>query len=221
MKTITGTIIMLLMAFTHSATTAFAGMAPKADDNQKKTEKMAKAVAKKYKKDGYTMSGTVLPMEQVVFIHLQKMQDGKYRDYGTKVSAPTYALGQQKGLGDAQNFMAKLVFDSIRYRYDQAYGGDEAKKNKKERDWTDKFFSAFQQVGAINIGGMIDYSFTLSKNEKRSDLTEYWIFFLYNSDFIDANKGAITRAIQKALKEVDEGTEFGEKVQTFINNGLK
>ncbi len=56
---------------------------------------------------------------------------------------------------------------------------------------------------------------------KRSDLTEYWIFFLYNSDFIDANKGAITRAIQKALKEVDEGTEFGEKVQTFINNGLK
>ena len=29
------------------------------------------------------------------------MQDGKYRDYGTKVSAPTYALGQQKGLGDA------------------------------------------------------------------------------------------------------------------------
>jgi len=200
---------------------AFAANGNNSDKTQKKIEKQAKAMAKQYRKEGYTLSGTVLPMEQVVFNHLQKLQEGKYLDYETKVSAPTYALGQQKCLGDAQNFMVRLVFDSIRYRYDQAYGGDEAKKNKEEVNWTDRFFSAFQQVGAIDIGGMIHPSFTIYKKEKRSDLTEYKMFFFYNPDFINSDKNAITRAIQKALREVDEGVEFGEKVQKFINNGLK
>ena len=220
MKTIEGTIIMFWLAFALTATTASAA-GSSSDKTQKKIEKQAKAIAKQYKKEGFTISGTVLPMEQVVLNHLQKLQDGKYLDYETKVSAPTYALGQQKCLGDAQNFMVRLVFDSIRYRYDQAYGGDEVKKNKKEVTWTDKFFGAFQQVGAIDIGGMIHPSFTIYKKEKRSDLTEYRMFFFYNPDFINSDKEAITRAIQKALREVDEGVEFGEKVQKFINNGLK
>ncbi|MEI7501440.1 MAG: hypothetical protein WCK84_13455 [Bacteroidota bacterium] len=220
MKTITGSIIMLWLAFALTTTTAFAA-GNNSDKTQKKIEKQAKAIAKQYKKEGYSISGTVLPMEQVALNHLQKLQDGKYLDYETKVSAPTYAIGQQKCLGDAQNFMVRLVFDSIRYRYDQAYGGDEVKKNKKEVSWTDRFFSAFQQVGAIDIGGMIHPSFTIFKKVKRSDLTEYRMFFLYSPDFINSDKEAITRAIQKALREVDEGVEFGEKVQKFINNGLK
>jgi len=95
------------------------------------------------------------------------------------------------------------------------------KKNKKEVNWTDRFFSAFQQVGAIDIGGMIHPSFTIFKKEKRSDLTEYRMFFFYNPDFLNSDREAITHAIQKALREIDEGTEFGEKVQKFINNGLK
>ena len=129
--------------------------------DQKKNEKQAKAISIQYRKDGYTISGTALPMEQVVLNYLQKLLDGKYRDYETRVSAPTYALGQQKCLGDARNFMVKVVYNSIRYRYDQAYGGDEAKRNKKEVTWTDRFFSAFQQVGAVNIGGMIQPSHTI------------------------------------------------------------
>jgi len=221
MKTFVKTIILLLLGFTFVATTTFAAKDNKADKTQKKIEKQAKTIAKNYQKEGYAVSGTVLPLEQVVLNHLQKLQDSRYLDYETKVSAPTYAIGQQKCLGDAQNFMVRLVFDSVRYRYDQAYGGDEVRKNKKEVSWTDRFFSAFQQVGAIDLGGMIHPSFTIYKKEKRSDLTEYRMFFLYNSDFINSNRQAITHAIQQALKEVEEGTEFGEKVQKFINNGLK
>ena len=221
MKTIPGSIILFLLVVQLIATLAFAATDIKSDKAQKKIEKQARAIAKKYQKEGYTISGTVLPMEQVVLNHLQKLQEGKYLDYETKVSAPTYAIGQQKCLGDAQNFMVRLVFDSIRYRYDQAYGGDEVKKNKKEVNWTDRFFSAFQQVGAIDIGGMIHPSFTIFKKEKRSNLTEYRMFFFYNPDFINSDREAITHAIQKALREVDEGAEFGEKVQKFINNGLK
>jgi hypothetical protein len=221
MKTIVSSIILLLLGYSLIATTVFAATGNTSDKVQRKMEKQAKAIAKKYQKEGYTISGTVLPLEQIVLNHLLKLQEGKYLDYETKVSAPTYAIGQQKCLGDAQNFMVRLVFDSIRYRYDQAYGGDEVKKNKKEVNWTDRFFSAFQQVGAIDIGGMIHPSFTLYKKEKRSDLTEYRMFFFYNPDFINSDREAITHAIQKALREVDEGTEFGEKVQKFINNGLK
>ncbi len=221
MKTIVSSIILLLLGYSLIATTVFATTGNTSDKVQRKMEKQAKAIAKKYQKEGYTISGTVLPLEQIVLNHLLKLQEGKYLDYETKVSAPTYAIGQQKCLGDAQNFMVRLVFDSIRYRYDQAYGGDEVKKNKKEVNWTDRFFSAFQQVGAIDIGGMIHPSFTIYKKEKRSDLTEYRMFFFYNPDFINSGREAITHAIQKALREVDEGTEFGEKVQKFINNGLK
>jgi len=221
MKTFVRTAILLQLVFALTTTTIFATTGINSDKAQKKIEKQAKTIAKKYQKEGYTLSGTVLPLDQVVFNHLQKLQEGKYLDYETKVSAPTYAIGQQKCLGDAQNFMVRLVFDSIRYRYDQAYGGDEVKKNIKEINWTDRFFSAFQQVGAIDIGGMIHPSFTLYKKEKRSDLTEYRMFFLYNADFINSDREAITHAIQKALREVEEGVEFGEKVQKFINNGLK
>ena len=221
MKTIVSSIIFLLLGYSLIATTVFATTGNTSDKVQRKMEKQAKAIAKKYQKEGYTISGTVLPLEQIVLNHLLKLQEGKYLDYETKVSTPTYAIGQQKCLGDAQNFMVRLVFDSIRYRYDQAYGGDEVKKNKKEVNWTDRFFSAFQQVGAIDIGGMIHPSFTIYKKEKRSDLTEYRMFFFYNPDFINSGREAITHAIQKALREVDEGTEFGEKVQKFINNGLK
>ena len=221
MKTIPRSIILFLLVVILISPSAFATTGIKSDKTQKKIEKQARAIAKKYQKEGYTISGTVLPMEQVVLNHLQKLHEGKYLDYETKVSAPTYAIGQQKCLGDAQNFMVRLVFDSIRYRYDQAYGGDEVKKNKKEVNWTDRFFSAFQQVGAIDIGGMIHPSFTIFKKEKRSDLTEYRMFFFYNPDFLNSDREAITHAIQKALREIDEGTEFGEKVQKFINNGLK
>lgn len=221
MKTIRNSFILLQLIFAFAFSSAFASASDKPDKAQKKLEKQARAVAKQYQKEGYTLSGTVLPLEQVVLKHMQKLQDGKYRDYETKVSAPTYALGQQKCLGDAQNFMVRLVFDSIRYRYDQAYGGDEAKKNKKEVNWTDRFFSAFQQVGAVEIGGMIHPSFTIYKKDKHSDLIEYRMFFIYDADFIDSNKETISRAIQKALKDVDEGAEFGEKVQKFINNGLR
>jgi hypothetical protein len=221
MKTIPRSIILFLLVVIIISPSAFATTGIKSDKTQKKIEKQARAIAKKYQKEGYTISGTVLPMEQVVLNHLQKLQEGKYLDYETKISAPTYAIGQQKCLGDAQNFMVRLVFDSIRYRYDQAYGGDEVKKNKKEVNWTDRFFSAFQQVGAIDIGGMIHPSFTIFKKEKRSDLTEYRMFFFYNPDFLNSDREAITHAIQKALREIDEGAEFGEKVQKFINNGLK
>jgi len=221
MKTISRSIILLLWVDSIITTSLFAATRINSDKTEKKTEKQAKAIAKKYQKEGYTISGTVLPLDQVVLNHLQKLQEGKYLDYETKVSAPTYAIGQQKCLGDAQNFMVRRVFDSIRYRFDQAYGGDEVKKNKKEVNWTDRFFSAFQQVGAIDIGGMIHPSFTIYKKEKHSDLTEYRMFFFYNPDFINSNREAITHAIQKVLREVDEGTEFGEKVQKFINNGLK
>lgn len=218
MKTFVGLTVAFMLVFVMAMQNTFAGRTGK---ELKQIEKQAKAICKQYKKEGYVLSGTVLPIEQVVINHLQKLQDGKFLDYESKVSAPTYALGQQKCLGDAQNFMVKLVYDSVRYRYDQAYGGDEANKNKKEVNWTDLFFSAFEQSGAMNIGGMIHPSYTLYKKEKKGGLTEYRMFFIYNTDFIDANKDAISRAISKALRDVDEGVEFGEKVQKFINNGLK
>lgn len=200
MKTLKMIAVLILFGFiTSCSTTNEAKIAQK--DEQKienSLEKQAKKLAKKFENENYQISD-LADMEDAIYTYLKlKLNPGSISEE-TKVNAPTDNIGKTKCIINIKGRVARMICDSIRYRMSDATGGNEVTK-----EYTDKFFSATEHLGVLNLG-YPDYSFVLIKKINKNT-TEYRMFAVYTGE--------------KVNNSISNGIKFGNQIKEYIDNGL-
>jgi hypothetical protein len=181
-------------------------------------ENEVKKKAKEYKKEGFEVAQSSKTLEQALFEHYQKKDQGQFEEYESRVIAKTVSLCQQKCLNEAQNFIARTLVSKLKFRFLSAYGSDGAAEELK--DDVDRFFGALENIGEININGVLTPGFSLLKKMAQSKY-EYRMFFLYNKDLISSNSELLKKVMNKMLNSYDNELEFSKKMHEFIENGFK
>lgn len=162
-------------------------------------EDQAHQLAKKLNNENYELCGLGV-IESEIFSYLKNKQKSGSICEEAIVTAPTDNIGKTKCLINIKGRVAKIVCDSIRYRVDEATGGDE-----ENSDYVDKFFAATEHLGILNLGSP-DYSFTVRKKISKNK-TEYKMFSVYSGDHIN--------------NIVSNGIKFGNDIKSYIDKGLK
>lgn len=162
-------------------------------------EHQAKVLTKKFESENYEICG-LADMETEIYNYLKcKLKPNNISEEAIVV-APTDNLGKSKCLSNIKTRVAKIVCDSIRYRVDEATGGDE-----EDQDYVDKFFSASEHLGIINLGSP-DYYFYIKKKINRIR-TEYKMFAVYSGESVN--------------NVVSNGVKFGNDIKKYIDDGFK
>lgn len=201
MKTLKMILVFVLMGllFTNCSGTKEARKTAKEEQKIENTlDKQAKQLANKFENEGYQISD-LMDMEDAIYKYLKiKAAPGSISEE-TSVIAPTDNIGKTKCLVNIKGRIAKTVCDSIRYRVDEATGGDEA-----SGEYVDKFFSASEHLGILTLGSP-DVSFTLYKKVKKNSM-EYRMFAVYSNTSVNS--------------VVTNGVKFGNQIKQYIDNGL-
>ena len=201
MKTIKIILAIILMGviFTNCSGTKEARKTAKEEQKiENSLEKQAKKLASKFESEGYQISDLDI-MEDAIFKYLKcKLNPGSIAEEVT-VYAPTDNIGKTKCITNIKSRVAKIVCDSIRYRVDEAVGGDEV-----SQEYVDKFFSASEHLGILTLGAP-DASFTLYR-KKNKTVTEYRMFSVYSGNNVD--------------NVVRNGVKFGNQIKEYIDKGL-
>jgi hypothetical protein len=192
-------LFLFLGIFTNCSTNKDLRKAQKEEEQTEKSlEKQAKKLANNFKSEGYQISD-LMDMENAIYKYLKiKAAPGSISEE-TSVIAPTDNIGKTKCLVNIKGRIAKTVCDSIRYRVDEATGGDEA-----SGEYVDKFFSASEHLGILTLGSP-DVSFTLYKKVKKNSM-EYRMFAVYSNASVNS--------------VVTNGVKFGNQIKQYIDNGL-
>lgn len=161
-------------------------------------ESQAHHLNKVLKNDNYELVG-LGDMEYEILNYLRAKQKTGCISEEARVVAPTENLGKKKCISNIKSRVAQIVCDSIRFRIDEAAGGDEVNK-----DYVDKFFSAAEHLGILNLGAP-DYMFIVTKKINRNN-TEYRMFAVYSSESIN--------------NTVRNGIKFGNDIKSYIDKGL-
>lgn len=161
-------------------------------------EKQAKQLANKFEKEGYQISDLNI-MEDVIFKYLKIKLNPNSISEEVTVYAPTDNIGKTKCIVNTKSRVAKIVCDSIRYRVDEAIGGDEV-----SQEYIDKFFSASEHLGILNLGSP-DCYFTLYR-KKNKNTTEYRMFAVYTGANVD--------------QMISNGVKFGNQIKSYIDKGF-
>lgn len=194
--------IMIVMIFIVTTSCSSSKDLRKSEKQEKKIENtlegQAHQLANKLESENYELCGLGV-MESEIYNYLKiKMKNGSISEEA-KVVAPTDNLGKRKCLTNIQSRVAQTVCDSIRFRVDEAAGGDEA-----NQDYVDKFFSAAEHLGIVNIGAP-EYSFIVCKKINKNQ-TEYRMFAVYSPETVNS--------------VVKNGVKFGNDIKAYIDKGL-
>ena len=164
---------------------------------EKSLEDQARHLANNKFKD-YEVCG-LGDMEWEILAYLRAKQKSGSISEEAIVTAPTDNAGKTKCLLNIKSRVALIVYDSIRFRSDEAVSGDEVNK-----DYVDKFFSAAEHLGKINLGSP-DYMFIIFKKIDKKN-TEYRMFAVYSPSRIN--------------ESVNNGIRFGNDIKAYIDKGL-
>lgn len=192
-------IILMGMLYTNCSSTKESRKTAKEEQKiENSLEKQAEKLAAKFESEGYQISDLDI-MENAIFKYLKcKLNPGSVAEEAT-VNAPTDNIGKTKCIVNIKSRVAKIVCDSIRYRVSEAVGGDET-----NQDYVDKFFSASEHLGILNLGSP-DASFILYR-KKNNNITEYRMFAVYSGNNVD--------------NIVRNGVKFGNEIKQYIDKGL-
>ena len=161
-------------------------------------EGQAHQLAKEFKNQGYEVCGLGI-LETEIYTYLKcKLKPGCISEEA-RVTAPTDNIGKTKCLTNIKGRVARIVCDSIRFRVDEATGG-----NEENQDYVDKFFSATEHLGIVNLGAP-DCYFTMCKTVSKN-MVEYRMFAVYSSETVN--------------NVVKNGVKFGNDIKAYIDKGL-
>jgi hypothetical protein len=201
MKTLKMILVFVLMGLLFANCSSTKEVRKTAKEEQKienTLEKQAKQLANKLENEGYQISDLNI-MEDAIFKYLKcKLNPGSIAEE-VIVYAPTDNIGKTKCIVNIKSRVAKIVCDSIRYRVDEAVGGDEV-----SQEYADKFFSASEHLGVLNLGAP-DASFTLYR-KKNKNITEYRMFAVYSGNNVD--------------NIISNGVKFGNQIKNYIDKGF-
>lgn len=199
MKNLIGILIVLLFSIGCSSTKELRKSEKEEKQMDKEIGSLSHHLYKELKSQNYEFCG-LGDMESEIenYLHAKTIQGSICEE--ARVTSPTENLGKKKCISNIKSRITQIVCDSIRYRVDEATGGDETNRG----DYVDKFFSAAEHLGILNLGSP-DYMFIISKKINRHN-TEYRMFAVYSPQSIN--------------NVVSNGVRFGNDIKSYIDKGL-
>jgi hypothetical protein len=200
-------ILMLLMMF---VTTAVAQ--PK--ENDKYLWKLAKKEAKKLEKDGWVADGS-LPLENLIYKHLQKLQDENNQELIANVVGSTNV----KTLNQGQQWAATIASVSYAKQAGQVVRGRNAAEvgaGTEDMPSADSFYDAYESSVKKTINGELKKSYSVYR-EKANGTIDYKAVYVVNEE--NATKARI-RAMQLAMQESEYARQNAEKISEFVREAF-
>jgi hypothetical protein len=167
-------------------------------------EKEAKTMLKEIKKKGMSIYGASLPEQTIIEEHIRKVLTGDFLIITPKVTGCiTYNICKQKSRNDAVNELATLLNSKVIGFLETEYANDAVMK-----DNVDKFKSKFQTAVSAKVGGLLELSYSLSKEIKGA--------YDFESIYL-VEKKSLEKELENALKN-DNTTpeEFIKKTKSAI-----
>lgn len=198
---------MLLMMF---VTTAVAQ--PK--ENDKYLWKLAKKEAKKLEKDGWVADGS-LPLENLIYKHLQKLQDENNQELIANVVGSTNV----KTLNQGQQWAATIASVSYAKQAGQVVRGRNAAEvgaGTEDMPSADSFYDAYESSVKKTINGELKKSYSVYR-EKANGTIDYKAVYVVNEE--NATKARI-RAMQLAMQESEYARQNAEKISEFVREAF-
>jgi hypothetical protein len=200
-------ILMLVMMF---VTTAVAQ--PK--ENDKALWKLAKKEAKKLEKDGWVADGS-LPLENLIYKHLQKLQDENNQELIANVVGSTNV----KTLNQGQQWAATIASVSYAKQAGQVVRGRNAAEvgaGTEDMPSADSFYDAYESSVKKTINGELKKSYSVYR-EKENGTIDYKAVYVVNEE--NATKARI-RAMQLAMQESEYARQNAEKISEFVREAF-
>jgi hypothetical protein len=200
-------ILMLVMMF---VTTAVAQ--PK--ENDKYLWKLAKKEAKKLEKDGWVADGS-LPLENLIYKHLQKLQDENNQELIANVVGSTNV----KTLNQGQQWAATIASVSYAKQAGQVVRGRNAAEvgaGTEDMPSADSFYDAYESSVKKTINGELKKSYSVYR-EKANGTIDYKAVYVVNEE--NATKARI-RAMQLAMQESEYARQNAEKISEFVREAF-
>jgi hypothetical protein len=200
-------ILMLVMMF---VTTAVAQ--PK--ENDKALWKLAKKEAKKLEKDGWVADGS-LPLENLIYKHLQKLQDENNQELIANVVGSTNV----KTLNQGQQWAATIASVSYAKQAGQVVRGRNAAEvgaGTEDMPSADSFYDAYESSVKKTINGELKKSYSVYR-EKANGTIDYKAVYVVNEE--NATKARI-RAMQLAMQESEYARQNAEKISEFVREAF-
>jgi hypothetical protein len=203
-------IISILMLVVVFVTTAVAQ--PK--ENDKALWKNAQKQAKKLEKDGWVADGS-LPLENLIYKHLKKLQDENNQELIANVVGSTNV----KTLNQGQQWAATIASVSYAKQAGQVVRGRNAAEvgaGTEDMPSADSFYDAYESSVKKTINGELKKSYSVYR-EKANGTIDYKAVYVVNEE--NATKARI-RAMQLAMQESEYARQNAEKISEFVREAF-
>ena len=172
---------------------------------------------KEFKKEGYKLSGSSRSIDVALIEHYDKLKESdKNRELEVTVeNCPTEHLCKTKALANALTLYATLSSNYVRGRINSSEGYDAVLED--DENAIDQFFEGFEILVQQDCSQLFNNtSFAVIK--KTGNTYKYKVFYIYNED-----EAAKLRedAAERALKKVEMGIEWSDRIHDFINEGFE
>lgn len=177
---------------------------------QKLRQKQAKEQVKKYTKEGWKVDGTTKSLEVALMEHYLKLEDPNNRELVGSVSGCTSRnVCQNQALNNAIVKYAQEAKSHV-------MGRVESEVANVDQTELDNFYSAYERLVASTIGGELEFSVSLYREDKDGS-KEYDTFFIINED--QASKKRV-KAMENAAKESATAQKFAGQISDFVKEGF-
>lgn len=201
---------MILMALCLISPMAMADLTPK---QEKLCNKNAKDRAKQFKKEGYTIMGS-LPLQDALYKHFAKLEMGAGEQIGNGHSK-SQNNGRQMCLTFAMSEYASKAVSQIKGRsVTDQYGNEVDTENDPEFA---RFYAAYERLTQKEIKGELQESFTIVKQNPDGSY-DFRMFFTVDEEKAQNRR---QKALRDAAAETNFAQDYAKQVSEFVNEPLK
>jgi hypothetical protein len=183
-------------------------------ENDKALWKNAQKQAKKLEKDGWVADGS-LPLENLIYKHLKKLQDENNQELIANVVGSTNV----KTLNQGQQWAATIASVSYAKQAGQVVRGRNAAEvgaGTEDMPSADSFYDAYESSVKKTINGELKKSYSVYR-EKANGTIDYKAVYVVNEE--NATKARI-RAMQLAMQESEYARQNAEKISEFVREAF-
>lgn len=186
---------------------------------EKAREKQFKTKMKEFKKEGWTIYGTVKSLDVALLEYYEELEkEGVVEVMGVASAFVSKNIGSNAALNSAINRYAQAAASKVRGRVvsDMFGNADDVPTE------FDKFYAAYENKVEKEIKGELKPCFSVIRskgmNEKGQEIFEMQTYCLVNES---AATQARIRALEDALRESEAAQKYAKQVSEFVQEGFK
>lgn len=180
---------------------------------QKQLDKEYKSTLKRFKKEGWKLSGSSRSIEVVLLTHYEKLNNPNNQEIVGQVSqCQSINICSQFALNNAQVKYAKMASAKMSGDVTTLQRGDAIKKEE-----IDKFMGAYETAVAADVSGALSLSFSVVKDNQDGSKS-YDSYFIIDGDKAEA---ARMQALEQSLKETQITAKDMDEIRKIAKSSVE